>query len=165
MTITTNILNTGCTVSLAKVATEALDVTKFALVDQQVTPDGNTRESFYQMLEGSEEHPLTLRAGYYKNPKLNAGIGGVNTSMKLTTYVQKADVDDVLWTLPLTVTLAVSAPGGSPMPDAENLISLLDLVLTAYTPFVAGVQDQAIIDEIKFGIMNRIMSHGSTPAA
>lgn len=162
MSTTTTILNADCVIPMASVDTQALDVTKFALIDQTVSPDGNTREAVYQMIEGTEEYPLSIRIGSYKTPKANGNIGGSNTSIKLTTYAQKADADDVLWTLPMTVTLAVSAPGGNPMPDPVNLIGLLDAVLTAYVPFVAGNQSQVITDELKFAIVNRALTHGST---
>lgn len=163
MATTTSSLNDGFTSNIA-VQIPALDVTKFALVDTKVLDDGASRESVYQYMGGTEEYPLSIRVGVYKNAKANGGVGSTNVSIKIASFAQKADLDDVIWTHPETWTLAKSAPGGNPFYDVAADKEMIGSLFSMIFNINAGALDTGNVDELKFGVTNRILQHGNTAA-
>lgn len=163
MTITTVSLNQGDNIDVA-FTLPLTDVAAFALIDTKVSEDGNSRESVYQKISGNEEYPYFMRVGVYKNPKANNGIGSTNVSVKITNNVQKADVDSLIWVLPETWTLAKSAPGGSAFPDSDADVEMIGTLVSTYLNVASGVITTANIDELKFGITNRILEHANSAA-
>lgn len=140
-----------------------LDVSAFAHVDTNTTE--TSREAIYQLMEGDQEFPCTLRVGHYKNAKANGGKGQTNISAKLTNFAQKADDDgDVVWTLPESWVLAKSAPGGAAFYDVAADIESIGALVSVYLHQVAGEIQNTNIDELKFAVVNRILAHANTAA-
>lgn len=164
MATTTVSVNSDFTLPI-EVPVKVLDVTKFALVDTKVSDDGLNRESVYQLMAGNTEFPLSFRVGHYKNPKANGGVGATNISVKFVSYAEKTDVDDVIWTLPETWTLAKSAPGGNPFYDTDVDLELIGSMLSIIFSVGSGLFTLANVNELKFGVTNRVLEHANTAAA
>lgn len=156
-------LNTGYTAE-AEVVLPALDVEAFALVDFKASEDGLSKEAVYQLLQGSVESPLYIRVGHYKNLKANGGIGSTNMSVKLTTASQKADVDDVIWTSPEVYTLAKSSPGAAAFTNFDHDKEAIGAIVSVMFNVVAGVVTANNMNEMNFGVVNRVLEHANTPA-
>lgn len=164
MTTTTSSLNKGLSTTPIATTVEALDVTKFALVDTKILPDGFGRESVYQLMSGNDEYPMTVRIGVYKNAKANGGVGSTNVSVKVLNSAQKVDVDDVIWTEQESWVLAKSAPGNSPFYDPEADEEMVGLLFTIFFNLISGVVTTTNLDELKFAVTNRILEHANTAA-
>lgn len=162
MAVTITTVNTGFSTGVAVTALPAIDTSLFALVDSTSSADGLSRESTYQYLGGSEEFPLSIRTGVYRNPKANNGVGSTNVSLKIANYAQKADVDDIIWTLPETWTLAKSMPGNQAFPDYTDDLEMIGTILSALFPVVSGSFTDDAISEVKFGVTNGLLGHQSS---
>jgi hypothetical protein len=158
---TTTILNTGDSQTVDVAELLVPDKGNFALIDT-ISKDDGSREAIYQKISGSEEYPMTVRVGYYRNAKANGGVGGVNLSVKIVTYAEKVDIDDVIWTLPAAITLAMSMPGGTPIPDQEDIIELIGNALGWLLPVDTGAISSAALDELKFGVVNGLLAHANS---
>lgn len=161
MATTTTTLNKGFTIA-GPADLPMLDVNDFALVDTVTTE--NSREAIYQLMAGDQEYPCSLRVGHYKNVKGNGGKGMTNVSAKLTNFAQKADEDDVVWTLPESWVLAKSAPGGAAFYDVEADIESIGALVSVFLHQLAGSITNTNIDELKFAVVNRILEHANTAA-
>jgi len=160
---TTVSLNSAFTLPVS-ITVNAIDITAFALVDTKVLDDGVSRESIYQLMSGDEEYPLIMRVGVYKNAKSNDGAGQTNVSIKIASFAQKADVDDIIWTNPEVWTLSKSAPGGNPFYDTDVDEEMVGALFTAYHHVSADVVQTTNLDELKFGVTNRILEHANSAA-
>lgn len=157
--MTTTILNTGDYVSCDADAILALDVSKFVLVDTYA-PDDNTREAVYQKVGGSKEYPLTIRIGAYFNPGAEEGVGRTNLSIKIASFAQNVQASDTIWTLPCHATLALSMPGKTGVPDAQDVEELIGSLFSMYIPIAAGVvQSTAALDELAYNVVGNALSH------
>jgi hypothetical protein len=161
MTIT--ILNLGDSLDVDLASLLAADKTTFKVIDTVALE--NKRESVYQKITGDQEYPSTVRAGHYINAEANDGVGQTNVSVKVSTFVQKTDIDDVIWTLPGNVTIAWSMPGKSGVPDATQLVEMLNNAISWVIPVVAGVASESALDELQFGVVNGLAAHADTGSA
>jgi hypothetical protein len=160
MATTTSFLNLGDSVSVDIVAFDAPPKASFKVIDT-VAEEGK-REALYQKVSGNEEYPMTVRAGYYLNKKSNDNIGQTNVSVKLSTFVQKADTDDIIWTLPCSATLALSVPGTNAVPDGEAVIEMLNNLHAWIVPVVTGALSEVALDELKFGVVGALAEHADS---
>lgn len=160
MAITTTILNLGDGTAVDVAALDAPTKSDYVLVDS-VSETGK-RESVYQKVTGSEDYPLNVRVGHYVNSKANDGEGQTNISVKISSYVEKADTDDVLYDLPCSATLAWSMPGLSGVPDASGVKELISHLFHWVQPVTLGVIQTDALDELKFGVTGNLMSHADT---
>jgi hypothetical protein len=160
MAITHSILNLDtATVDVAAIVVPTM--AQYALVDTKLLDPG--RESLYQKVGGNEEYPLTVRVGHYPK-KGSDGVGQVNISVKISTFVET--VDDVsgetLRVLPCSMTLAWSVPGTSGVPDEADLMALICMPLTWVLPVASGAFTGDALDELKFGVVNQLVAHQSS---
>ena len=163
MTVSTTLLNTGSSVAIAPTTLAAVDKADFALADSISKEDG-TREAIYQNVAGSAEYPMTVRVGFYKNAKANDGLGSTSVSVKISSFVQKTDVDDVIWTHPAHFTLAFVMPGGTLVPDASDVQEMLGHLFSWLIPHTANVPGTEALDELKYGVTAGLLSHANTAA-
>lgn len=160
---TQTILNLASSVDVDIVSFLAAPKAAFKLIDTKV--DGDNREAVMQRMSGEDEYPMTVRIGRYVNTKSNDGVGQTNTSIKLSTFVQKTDTDDVIWTLPANATLAFSMPGTSGIPDAGQVRELLMNLISFILPVVGGAAGEAVLEELRFGVVNNALAYGDTPSS
>jgi hypothetical protein len=165
MTITIDILNLGDSVNLDLLSLSGPPKANFAVVDTKSDPEKGTREAVYQKLTGSEDSPMTVRVGHYVSKNSNDGVGQTNVSIKITTFVEKTDEDDVIWTLPGTATLALSMPGRSGIPRVDQVKELINHLMIWFIPVVAGVMDDAALDELKFGVVGNLAAHADSASS
>ena len=163
MATTLSLLNLSDTNSVAITAIETATKANFAVVDTVVKENGS-RETLYQKVVGDEEYPMTVRVGYYKNLTQNGGIGRTSISVKLETFLQKADADDVIWTLPASTVLAINMPGGSGVPSTTDVTELIGNTLSWLLPVSASVITSDALDELKFGITNGLLAYENSTA-
>lgn len=161
MSTTTTSVNDTYTTAISTTV-QALDVTKFALVDSKESDDGLTREAVYQLKSGDVEAPLHIRVGVYKNPKAHDGVGSTNVSVKLVSAARKVDVDDVIWTLPEIWTLAKSAPGSNPFYDTDSDREAAGAIWSMFFNIDAGVPGDDNLDELRFAIPNQMLNNANT---
>jgi hypothetical protein len=128
----------------------------FARVSSVDLPE--KREAVYQRTVGDEEKPMTIRLGWYPNPKANGGIGQTNFSMKISTMVENDDAETG-FVLPGTLTVAWSMPGLSGVPNSANLKDLLGHAYTWLVPDAAGSPITDVLEEIKFGVVTELLEH------
>lgn len=162
--MTIEVLNLGDSVSVDIAALSAAPKSSFALVDT-VDDKNGSREAVYQKTAGDEEYPMTVRVGHYVNGKANDGVGQTNMSVKISTFVQKSDTDDVIYTLPGTVTIAMSMPGQSGIPDTADITEILGNAMSYLLPVVSGAIATSALDELKFGVVTGIMDHADSGSA
>jgi hypothetical protein len=165
MTTTYTILNLGDSVDVDITSFSAPPKSSFKVVGQSPPDETDRREALYQKVTGDEEYPMTVRAGVYANKKANDGIGQTNVSVKITTYLRKEDDDDVLWTLPLPVTIAFNVPGTRVVPDGSDVIDLLNQAHAWMVPVVTGVLSELALDELKFGVVGGLAEHADSSSA
>jgi hypothetical protein len=123
-------------------------------------PKTGAREATYQRKTGDKEYPMTARQGIYVKPDANDGVGQTNASLKIGTFVQKTDPDDdVLWTLPLTVTIAISGPGTSAVAVNDGVQELLEYAFSMLVNTDTGVLSDDALSELAFGIVNGLCAH------
>lgn len=119
-------------------------------------------EAIYRKTSGDDEFPMTARFGRYINRKANDGIGKTNCSFKLSTFAQKTDVDDVIWTLPEDVIISWNAPGVSGAPDPAGLVKMLQWAMSFVVPVIEAAASSVAIDEIKFGVVDNLHKHADS---
>lgn len=143
-----------------------VDVTEISILDKTTLKAGSTTddkkgglETEYRKVTGDEEYPLTARVGRYINAKANGGVGQTNVSLRVSTFLQKEDVDDVIWTLPGGVTVAFFMPGTSGFPDVDGAKILLASAFSLLVPIIAGELSDDAMDEIKYGVLNVLDAH------
>lgn len=157
MTVTTTILNLGDSVTVDITAFDAPPKTDYVVVDTVSEP--GKRESLYQKTSGDEEYPQTVRVGHYANSKANDGVGQTNISVKISTFVQKVDGTDIVWTLPATATLAMSMPGNSGVPDTSGVVETLNNLFAWVLPIASASISTDALDELKFGVTGNLAAH------
>jgi hypothetical protein len=163
--MTTTILNLGDSIDVDVAEIKAAPMALFGLADTAV-PDDNTVEATYRKFAGSKEYPMATRVGRYVNPKSNDGIGLTNTSVKVSTFVQETDAEDnVIWTYPGHVVIALSMPGMSGIPNEAQILELIGNAFTFLVPVVTGAVSTAAIDELKFGLVNGLLDHASSASS
>jgi len=162
MSTTITLLNLGDSNDVDVTVFSAAPKTDFKVIDTVTDPAKGSREAEYQKVTGDEEYPMTMRVGRYVNARAEDGIGRTNTSLKLSTFVQKTDVDDVIWTLPGWVTIAISMPGTSGIPDTAAVIELITNAFSWLVPVDAGVLSADALDEVKFGVVNGLTEHADS---
>lgn len=135
---------------------------KLIVIDTLTKEETGTREVVYQLTEGSDEYPLTVRVGRYVNAKANNNVGKTNVSLKLTDFAQKAVDGEIMWTLPTDLTIAWGVPGISGVIDKADLIKRLAAAFTLLVPVVAGVLTDAAMTEIGFGVLSKLNEHADS---
>lgn len=163
-TTTYTLLNNSDTVPVNVLGFGAAPKEAFKVIDTIVDRQKGSREAEYQKVTGDEEYPMALRVGHYVNDSAEGGVGRTNVSLKLSTFLQKADEDDVIFTLPAWVTIAISMPGKSGIPDVDGTISLLTSAMSWILPIIAGEISPAALDEIKYGVVNGLAAHEDSSA-
>lgn len=123
---------------------------------------GNGREAVYQFTGGSEETPASVRVGWYPNPKFDNGFGQTNISIKFSTYAEKEVDSTIVWSKPLSVTLAASFPGIAGFPDEGDLIAAIHHCMSWLIPNTAGVPQETALAELKFGVVNVLNGHADS---
>lgn len=120
----------------------------YALVDLSLAANG-LRESLYQRIVGNEEHPTTVRLGYYPQPN-----NRYNFSSRLNTFVNTKDEAIGLDIYePGNITIAWSMPRTS-VPDPTDLMHAFMNLASFLFRTDGGVFTSAVLDAIKFGILD-----------
>lgn len=152
--MSTTILNTGNAIDVDIASLLVADMANFSPAGTRELPNNGGTEALYRYTNGNKDYPLVVRVGHYVNPKAHDGVGKTNISIQASTFVQETDADsDVLWTLPGFLTTASNMPGLSGIPDEDDYVELLGIVLGFYLQVVAGVVSQNRIDKLKFGVV------------
>lgn len=160
------ILNTGNSVDVDIAVIKAADRGDYAIISPAPSQDDDTREAVFQKVVGNAEYPLSVRIGWYKNPKANDGIGSTNVSVKVSSYLQKLDDDnDVLWTKPCSVTLATNMPGLTAVPDTDDVMELVGNAVTWLLPVQSGAIVTDVLEEVKFGVVGNLLAHAISASA
>lgn len=159
---TISVLNLSDSSAIAVTNFPIQDKTDYVLVDT-VSVEGK-REATFQKVAGDQEFPLSIRIGHYPTAKANNGIGQTNISIKLSTYVQKVDGTEVVYTLPFTATLALSAPGMSGIPDNDDVKAAIAALFSFVLPVVAGAVSTTALDELKYGVVGNLLTHVDSAA-
>lgn len=136
------------------------DKTKYVLIDSK--NEGNGRESLYQRADGNPEYPASVRVGHYPNPKGLDGFGLTNISFKFSTFVEYDDGVNAPVYRPCAATLAWTMPGSAGVVDNATQLKFLQNLLSFALHIDAGVVDADVLDELKYGITNSVMSHIDT---
>lgn len=158
--MTLTILNTGDSVDVDVASMLVPSKADYAIVD--TVANGETRECTYQKVVGDSEYPMSVRVGYYKKPTTNEGIGSVNLSIKISTFVQKTEGTDIIWTKPASATLALAMPGGTGVPDIADVKELIGNLFAWALPVQAGIVVDSGLEELEFGVVNGLLAYENT---
>jgi len=162
---TLTLLNVENDVDVDIAALKAVDKTDFVLVDTQIVANDG-REAIYQKVAGDEEHPLTVRIGWYPSPKGNSGFGLTNISIKISTFLKSAETDGTVnWIYPVTATLATQAPGLSGLPAEASMRTLVENLFSWMIPVQTGVLTSLALDQLKFGVVNGMIALTNSASA
>lgn len=127
---------------------EGIDPEDFAVIDTNVAQQGNTRETLYQFIGTDENHPATLRVGWYKTSQ-----GPVNISVKISTYVVIDNGTDPAEYEPASAVLAFTMPVPSGVPDAEDMsILAMNLLGVLFPSASAGDPALTRLSSLAFGV-------------
>jgi len=163
--MTTTIKNIGDSNDVDIATWQAADKSLYVIVPSD-PPKGEAREALLQKTAGDKDFPSTTRVGWYPNRAANGGVGQTNISVKTRTFVQETDAEgNVVWTLPLTVTTAISAPGNSGIPDSEDMLELIMNNASWLIQVIAGVADDAALEQLEFGVVNGLQDLTDTASA
>lgn len=129
------------------------DKANYVVASRPLVQANGTRETIYQKLDGDPDWPLSVRIGVYPAPRANDGIGKVNASTKLSTFVEFLDTQtNVTSYFPCNMTLAWEMPGNSCIPDSTMMLHMIQNLVSFMLPLVAGEFDATVLDEMLYGI-------------
>jgi small ligand-binding sensory domain FIST len=121
---------------------------------------GNGTETEYILATGDVDFPMRARLGIY--PK-SGGVGRVNVSLRVTTYLQATDAEDaVVWTEELPLVISWTMPGLSGAPVASEMLTLLNFGYSLLTQLVAGAVGVGPLTQLGFGITTGILAFTDT---
>jgi len=130
------------------------DKATYVLVDTTALPSG-AREAVYQKTDGDSEHPMSERLGVYPNAKANDGFGKVNTSSRMTSYLEILDtVTGIASYYPCACVIAFEFPGNSPIPNVADAMAMLQNNASFLLPLVAGEFASDVLEQLQFGVVN-----------